>query len=73
MSSVIFRIVPRGVPAEGYDDDAMDLDQPCDLAVLEAIGSDGETELARKEFGSGGAASQYLLSLIRREKKQGKE
>jgi hypothetical protein len=72
MSSIIFRVVPRGITAEGYDDDdgdEMNLDQPCDLVMLEQVGSDGETELIRKEFDSGHAASAYLLSLIRKEKK----
>lgn len=73
MSALVFRIVPKGVVAEGFDDDEMDLDQPCDLVALEDLGVDGETELSRKEFGNGHGASAYLLSLIRREKESSKE
>lgn len=68
--TLIFRVVPHGQPAAGYnDDDDCDLDAPCDLVVLvgQSIG-DGTTEECerdRRPFASGYQASAFLCELVR--------
>ena len=63
--NVIFRIVPHGVAAIGFNDEALDLDAPCDLVGLSD--RDGtEEELDRKSFDTGHEASRYLCELAKR-------
>lgn len=61
--TIIYRVVPQGAPAT-WDEDDLDMEQPCDLVYLEAAGP----ERGRRPFGTGHAASAYLMALIRGEK-----
>lgn len=68
-TNYIFRIVGRGVKAEGFNDDndETDLDGPCDLvALVEEEGK--EKEVDRKEFNTGTEASSYLLGMVQGKK-----
>ena len=66
----IVRIVPRGAPAAGWqDEDECDMEAPCDLVMLTGREVDGTTEEieikgGRLEFATGHEASKHLCSCL---------